>query len=188
MYEGLDTVVLFEELAYEDILPVRWRAASGAISDVYRRSCAESNLKILQAAAVLEEHGQPEKADEHMQHHADIVRLDMKVNLLLEMVGQLLAANQPRPEPMSVCFNTLGAVWQHQGTVPVANSLGVLEVYLRECVVDPLRMVGRVMSVAQDARVKMKFDPPGDAVSDLIEKLAFRRHRRQVAGVRQPRR
>ena len=24
MYEGLDTVVLYEELAYEDVLPVAW--------------------------------------------------------------------------------------------------------------------------------------------------------------------
>ena len=26
MYEGLDTVILYEELAYEDVLPVAWRA------------------------------------------------------------------------------------------------------------------------------------------------------------------
>ena len=25
MYEGLDTVVLYEELAYEDVLPVAWK-------------------------------------------------------------------------------------------------------------------------------------------------------------------
>jgi hypothetical protein len=28
----------------------------------------------------------------------------------------------------------------------------------------------------------------GEAVSDILEKLAFRRHRRQIAGTRQPRR
>jgi hypothetical protein len=32
----------------------------------------------------------------------------------------------------------------------------------------------------------VRFLPPGEAVSDLLEKLAFRRHRRQVAGSRQP--
>jgi hypothetical protein len=39
-----------------------------------------------------------------------------------------------------------------------------------------------------DGEVAVKFLPPGDAVADLIEKLAFRRHRRRVAGSRQPRR
>jgi len=188
MYEGIDTVVLFEELAYEDVLPVRWRAATGQPSEAFRRSCMEGNLKILQAAAALEDHGQPEKnkQDDHPQYHADIVRLDMKINLLLEMVGQLLAANQPRPEAMPVRFNKLGAVWTNKGAPPVANSTGLLELYLKECVAEPLRMLGRIASVGQDGRVKMQFDPVGQAVADLLEKLAFRRHRRQVAGVRQP--
>jgi hypothetical protein len=41
--------------------------------------------------------------------------------------------------------------------------------------------------VSPDGQVKVKFMPLGEAVADLIEKLAFRRHRRQVAGSR-PRR
>ncbi len=188
MYEGIDTIVLFEELAYEDILPLRWRAASGQVSEVFRRSCDEGNLKILQAAAAIEEHVQPEKskADDHSQYHADIVRMDMKINLLLDMVGQLLAAQQPRPDAMSIRFNKLGAVWQHKGTPPTLQAAGLLEIYLRECVAEPLRLIGQVVSIGQDGRVKIKFDPMGQVVSDLIEKLAFRRHRRQVAGARQP--
>lgn len=186
-YEGTDTVVLFEKLAYEDVVPVRWRAAKGQISDVYRRSCADQNLKLLQACAALEEHGQPEKNDDS-QYHADIVRLDMKINLLLDLVSKLLIANQPRPEAMPIRFNTLGAVWQHKGELPVLDSIGVLEVYLRESMADPLRLTGQVMAAGPDGRVKVKFDPPGDAVADLIEKLAFRRHRRQIAGTRHPKR
>ena len=27
MYEGVDTVVLYDELAYHDVLPVQWKAA-----------------------------------------------------------------------------------------------------------------------------------------------------------------
>lgn len=187
MYEGTDTIVLFEKLAYEDVVPVRWRTAKGDISDAFRRSCGDRNLKLLQACAALEEHGQPEKNDDS-QYHADIVRLDMKINLLLDLVSQILIANQPRPEAASIRFNTLGAVWQNKGALPTAGNSGVLEVYLRDCIVDPLRMIGRVASVSNEGRVKVQFDPPGEAVSDLIEKLAFRRHRRQIAGARHPKR
>jgi hypothetical protein len=70
--------------------------------------------------------------------------------------------------------------------MPTTNSNGLLEVYLKECVAEPLRLLGKIVSVGQDGRVKMQFDPVGQAVADLLEKLAFRRHRRQVAGARQP--
>ena len=34
MYEGLDTVVLYEELAYEDVLPVSWRRMPGSNDEI----------------------------------------------------------------------------------------------------------------------------------------------------------
>jgi len=183
-YEGVDTIVLFEELAYEDLLPLAWRSSATPISDLAKRSFFERNVKMLQACTALEEHGQPEKADERSPQHADIVRLDMKINLLLDMVGKLMIASHPRPEAMSVRFNALGAVWQHKGTLPVINTFGVLELFLRDSMVEPLRLTGRVASVTAEAKVQVKFDNCGEAVADLIEKLAFRRHRRQVAGAR----
>lgn len=185
MYEGVDTVVLYEELAYEDLLSIRWTPLSGAPDPVMLASAAESNLKLLQAAAALQEHGQPEKQDES-PHHADIVRLDMKINLLLELVGHILAANQPRPETSTMRFNARGAVWRHKANMPAVGDMGVLEIYLRECIVEPLRLTGQVTGVSPDGKVKVKFIPPGQAISDLIEKLAFRRHRRQVAVARNP--
>ncbi len=184
MYEGVDTIVLFEELAYEDVLPLMWRVSATPPTDLVRRSFAERNLKLLQACAALEEHGQPEKLDERSPYHADIIRLDMKVNLLLDLVGQILSASKPRPEAMSVRFNALGATWQHKGVLPADGSSGVLELHLREFIVDPLCLSGRVVGVSNAGSVKVKFDNPGEAVADLIEKLAFRRHRRQVAGAR----
>ena len=187
MYEGLDTVVLYEELAYEDLLPAVWKPLPDEVDRVFVASCNERNQKLLLAAAALEEHGQPEKQDEHAPHHADIVRLDMKINLLLELVGQLYAANQTRPAPIAVRFNARGAAWKQTEPLPTIGTNGVLEIYLSECVVEPLRLIGRVANVA-DGKVRAKFINPGDAVSNLIEKLAFRRHRRQVAGVRNPKR
>lgn len=187
MYEGLDTVVLYNELAYEDLLPLRWSVlAQSQIDSVFLASCAERNLKLLQAIAALEEHGQPEKADEHAPYHADIVRLDMKINLLLELVGQILAANQSRPEKSSVRFNAHGAVWRYAEPAPVVGGSGVLEIYLRDSIVEPLRLVGEISAVQTDGRAKANFLNPGEAVANLIEKLAFRRHRRQVAGARHP--
>jgi hypothetical protein len=108
----------------------------------------------------------------------------MKVNLLLDLVGKIMIANNPRPDAMPVRFNALGAVWQHKGTLPTIGNYGVLELYLRDCIVEPLRLSGRVSAVSAEGRVQVKFDNCSEAVADLLEKLAFRRHRRQVAGAR----
>jgi hypothetical protein len=188
MYEGLDTVVLYEELAYEDVLPVVWRTHTEQFDPSMIGSYQDRNLRVLQAMAALEEHGQTDKADENSPHHADLVRLDLKMNLILDMVGQLLAASRPRPRPSAIRSNALGAVWQGHAPHPQMGDQGVLEVYLRDCIADPLRLVGRITSVGPDGRIKARFIPPGESISDLLEKLAFRKHRRQVAVAKHPRR
>lgn len=186
MYEGIDTVILYEELAYEDVLPVAWRPLPEPFDPVIVGSFADRNLRVLQAVAALDEHGQIEKSDENAPHAADILRLEMKMNLLLDMVGALLIASRPRPRPAAVRFNALGGVWQGVAPFPPLGNQGVFEIYLRDCVADPLRLFGRIASVSPDGKVKVRFVPPGENISDLLEKLAFRKHRRQVAGVRQP--
>lgn len=186
MYEGLDTVILYEELAYEDVLPVAWRPLPEPFDPAIVGSVADRNLRVLQAVAALDEHGQIDKPDESSPHAADILRLEMKMNLLLDMVGALLIASRPRPKPCAVRFNALGGVFQGSSPFPPLGNQGVLEVYLRDCVADPLRLFGRIASVSPDGKVKVRFVPPGENISDLLEKLAFRKHRRQVAGVRQP--
>lgn len=186
MYEGLDTVVLYEELAYEDVLPVSWRHVPEPFDPAIIGSHADKNLRVLQAVSALEEHGQLEKADENAPHAADLIRLELKLNLLLDMMGQLLVASHPRPRATPIRFNALGAVWNAPAPHPELGSQGILEVYLRECIADPLRLLGRIASVGPDGRVKLRFINPGEHVADLMEKLAFRKHRRQVAGARHP--
>ncbi len=185
MYEGLDTIVLYEELAYEDVVPVAWRSLPEPFDPAIVGSYADRNLRVLQSLAALEEHGLAEKPDDS-PHAADIARLDLKVNLLLDMVGQLLVQSHPRPRATSIRFNALGAVWQGASPAPVLGNQGVLEIYLRDCIAEPLRLVGRIASISPDGRVKARFIPPGEHIADLLEKLAFRKHRRQVAGAKHP--
>ena len=100
MFDGRDTIVMFDKLAYEDLLPVRWRPQSETVSEVMAaQHLVERNLRVLQACDALEEHGQTEKSDDESPHSADLMRLDFKLNLLLDLAGQLLAASQPRAAP-----------------------------------------------------------------------------------------
>ncbi|HLS82564.1 MAG TPA: PilZ domain-containing protein [Steroidobacter sp.] len=187
MYEGLDTIVLYQELAYEDVLPVAWRVGAESGDPTVAGAYAERNLRVLQALAALDDHGHIEKTDESAPYAADILRLDLKLNLLLDMVGELLAASRPRPQASAVRFNALGAVWSAPSPHPNLGEEGVLEIHMRDCIAEPLRLLGRIVSVSPDGRVKIRFSEPGEHVADLLEKLAFRKHRRQVAGARAPR-
>jgi hypothetical protein len=188
MFDGADTVVLYEELAFQDVLPVIWRQMPNSADRDMAAGFTERNLQVLQAWDAIDEHGPVEKADENAPYAADIIRLDLKLNLLLDMVGQILAANRPRPTVVPVRFNALGGMWRGTAPLPEAGEQGVAEIYLHDCLVQPLRLPGRVTNVTPDGHVKVRFAPVGEAVADLIEKLAFRRHRRQIAGSRQPRR
>lgn len=187
MYEGVDTVVLYEELAYQDVVPLQWRTLPTPLPIEAQTQIAERNVRLLQACAALDEHGHTEKADESSPHAADILRLDLKINLLLDLVGRLLIANQPRPVAQSVRFNAQGATWKMASPSCKPGDEGVLEIFLKDVLVEPLRMLGRVASVSADGQIKVKFAAQTETIADLIEKLAFRKHRRQVAGSRQSR-
>jgi hypothetical protein len=184
MFDGRDTIVMFDKIAYEDLLPVRWRPASAAISDLQAQQFAERNLRVLQACDALEEHGRLEKTDDDSPHSADIMRLDLKLNLLLDVVGQLLAASQERPQPVRIRFNAMGANFAWPQALAV-GAHGVLEITLRDIVVQPLKLPAEVVSGAPAGQVRVRFVALGETVADHIEKLVFRRHRRKIAGARQ---
>lgn len=186
MDDGIDTIVLDDELAYVDVVPLRWVPLDRPLDADRAAAQAAHNLRLLQALAALEDFGPNEKSDENSPHSADLMRLEFKVNLLLDLVGQILVRAQPRPAPMPMRFNAHAAIWRAADPAPTVGEAGQLEIHLREALVEPLRLYGRVASVGIDRRVKVRFAPIGEPLADLIEKLAFRRHRRQVAGIRQP--
>ncbi len=155
-YEGIDTVVLYDELAYEDVLPVAWRATVEPLDSIAINALTDRNIKLLQACAAIEEHGTLEKPDENAPHAADLMRMEIKVNLLLDLVGQLVSASQPRPKPVSIRFNALGAIWRAPAPHPQLGTQGLLEVYLRDALPQPLSLVARIASVTPDGQVRAR--------------------------------
>jgi hypothetical protein len=186
MFDGRDTIVIDDKIAYEDLLPVRWRPQAAAPTDVQAAHFAERNLRVLQACDALEEHGQldKKKADDDSPHSADLMRLDFKLNVLLDLVGQLLAQTQPRPEATQIRFNAMGAWWK-TGENPRPGEHGVLEIILRDVLVQPLNLPAEVVAGAAPGFTRVRFLALGETVADHIEKLVFRRHRRKIAGARQ---
>ncbi len=186
MFDGSNTIVLYEELALQDVLPVIWRTLPGAVDAEAAAGYTQRNVRLLQAREAMEQLGPDNKVEDDPNHAADILRLEMKINLLLDLVGQILASSRPRPPAVPVRFNSLGATWKSTAPLPEAGAQGLVEIYLHDALAEPLKLPGRIASVLPDGHIKARFAPVGETVADLLEKLAFRRHRRLVAGSRQP--
>ncbi len=188
MYDGNDTIVMFDKLAYEDLLPVRWVPQARIVDDVTAQHLAERNLRVLQACDALEEYGLTDKADDESPHSADLMRLDFKLNLLLDLAGQLVAQSQTRAQPVPIRLNSMGASWKSADAAPVAGAQGILEIIIRDIVVQPLNLPAEGVLAEKPGEARVRFTALGEVVADHIEKLVFRRHRRKIAGSRQPRR
>ena len=188
MFDGRDTIVMFDKLAYEDLLPVRWVAHPKMVDEVTAQHLAERNVRVLQACDALEEYGLTEKkVDDESPHSADLMRLDFKLNLLLDVVGQLLAQSQTRVQPVPIRLNSLGASWLATEPPPPGQH-GILEVVIRDIVVQPLNLPAESVKPEKPGEARVRFTALGEVVADHMEKLVFRRHRRKIAGSRQPRR
>ena len=62
MYEGVDTVILQNELAYQDVLPVGWRRLTGPLDEAALMALTDRNVKTLQVALAIEEQVRADKA------------------------------------------------------------------------------------------------------------------------------
>ena len=195
MGEPGDTIILHDELAYADVLPVSCRPLADDPAEDALAAWSERNLRLLQGCAALEEHAGGEKQDDDGPNAADLRRIDLKLNLLLDMLGHLVAASQARPPARPLRFNAHGAVWSLRPgeAAPAGGTPVLVEIHLKPFMVEPLALAGVVLAegepaTAAGAVVHVRFEPLPETVADHIEKLVFRRHRRQIAGVRQGRR
>lgn len=182
MDEGLDTVVLHNELAYHDVLPVQWQVRQQPFSRFELTSLEEANLLLLQARVALEEHSQGEESG---ASSGEIARLDLKLNLVLQLLAKLVLKDK-MPPPTTIQFNALGAAWTAVGVSLNEGSQGLLRIYLRGSLPQPLDLPAQVSGV-EGAQIKFKFVELSEPVAELIQRLAFLRHRRDVAGARKAR-
>lgn len=174
---------LFDDgLVYQANLPLSWRRVDD--TDIPTPDPLNfGNEQTLRLLAAVEEF-LPDSVEEYSQNH-DYARLELKLNLLLELVSELLAAQRTLPAPRSVRFNAHAVEWDHLGgEAPTVGDRLLLDLYPSAEVPRPLRLrvlVQQVQAAAEEAIVTASIEPLSDTVVDLLEKLIFRRHRRSIA-------
>ena len=90
------------------------------------------------------------------------------------------------PPATPILFNSLGASWTCVGQTPPVGGHGLLRVQLRSSLPQPLELPAECISV-EGSLAKVKFPGLTAGVAELIQRLAFVRHRRHIADVRKAR-
>jgi hypothetical protein len=185
MYEGVDTVVLYDELAYHDVLPVQWKTLSRPLNRFELIGLNESNLLLLQACVVVEEHPAHDMKEDLGPLAGELARLDFKLNLVLQLLSKLVSEDRIST-PTAIQFNAVGAKWTALGPTPSVGQAGLLRVQLRTSLPQPLELPAEVSAVS-GATVRVKFPELSESNVEMIQKLAFLRHRRHIADARKAR-
>lgn len=185
MFEGVDTIVLHNELALHDELPLSWEPATVRFDTFTLHGMDEANISLLLACIAVEEQPLRDKNEELTPLAHELARLDYKINLALQLLGRLVSDNKP-VEARSIRFNALGAEWQMPAPQPQVGAQGTLSVRLRGSLPQMLNFAAEITS-ADGFEVSARYLHLSELSAELIQKLAFLRHRKEVADKRKSR-
>ena len=186
MYEGVDTIVLHNELAYYEVLPVEWEPQARPLEQFELNGIDEANILLLQACVAVEEHPVRDKNEELTPLASELARLDFKLNLVLQLLGTLVMKNQVAAAT-PVRFNALGASWEARGTpLPAPGARGVLKIRLRSSLPQTLNFPAEITAIDGN-EISARYLHLSESTAELIQRLCFLRHRKQVADKRKSR-
>lgn len=178
----------FDGLVYEDCLPLSWTARSTLPDGPDLAGLNGDNVEVLVADASLDEQ-RPSKEKKHDEDHAlaeDLQRVELKLNVLIQLVARLMKRDDVSAPPRSFRIHIGGIEWVADGAEPDAGA-GIVTLHVSRNFPRPLQLPGRFTGVRADGPVRwVQFEFAGLAapVEDLLSKLIFRHHRRAIAGTR----
>lgn len=176
---------LGEGILYEDVLPCGWQVLSAPPSAGESAHWSAANENVLRLVSALEEFT-PDVTDDHGSQSHDLARLEFKLNLVLELVGQLVRGQQALPGARALKLNAHSMLWETYATdsAPAVGQHLLIALYLNDNLPRPLQLHGIVrefISAPSGGRVHVEFHELTESVQDLLEKMIFRHHRRSIA-------
>jgi hypothetical protein len=175
-------------LTYEDRLPLTWSALESLPEDWELGNLNEANESFLKLITTLEEyHPARQEREESLQEvYHELTRIDLKLNLLLEFVGQALNRKLSLPKRIEVRIGPKGLEWETDHP-PEQDRFVRVDLFLYPRYPRPIELPGKVVQVitnSASSQVTMTYQGLSIAVQDCIEKIIFRHHRRSIANKR----
>ena len=160
-----------------DCVPIEW-----PLPAIEASRLADRNANTLAVMAALEER-RAEQAEDDSPLMQEMLRMDAKLNALIDIVNQLLVPTHTLPSRQPLRFNAVGAILPAP-LVPAGETF-LLRLRFDVCRSLPLELVARREKRLDDGRIFVVFALLNDVQGDAIERLVFRHHRRKVAEARQ---
>jgi hypothetical protein len=171
-------------LAYSDNISIAWRAIDHELDQKHLAMVNASNEEFLRAVSVIGDAGGQKESQEATSGVVaqEVARLDLKVNLLLDLVGTLIYHQLDIPDTSPVRVSAAGVAWR--GDVPAPGTRVYLQLYIQRGLPKPLCCYGEVVSSAEEfaeRKARVRFIGLTGSAQSWLEKLIFRHHRREVA-------
>jgi hypothetical protein len=173
---------LGEGLVYRALLPFEWHPLDENIGKGMLQAQSEARIDAnehrLRTIAILNEY--PAEISDELHH------LEFKMNLLLELMGEVLATQLQLPPKSFVQLGSASLEWQDDcGVMPEMSQPVVLDVYLHPQYPKPVSLSGKVALLENrdggQCRCLVHFDEFPESLRDQLVKLIFTHHRRAVA-------
>jgi hypothetical protein len=173
----------FDGLALHDFLPLAWEPSP--LSDAAElEHYNQETARALQALALFEE-APKELSHDAMPKGQELLHLEAKIDVLLSLVTRLVSHQQGLPKRHNTVLRADSLEWTGPGAEQArTGDSGVIVLYPNPTLPMPFRLAGRVVSTVERSGTKWRltrFEHLSPLVSVGLEKLVFRRHRRQVA-------
>lgn len=150
--------------------------AAWASHDAARQASRDfANLTLLNGLAALDKPAADLHADN--SDSPQLQRLEAKIDLGLQMLGQLLNANAPLPAQHDVLLSAQALAWR-SSTPPPATELQ-LQLFIDSRIPQPLQLKARLDGQQGEYWVA-RFVDVSEALQDALDRAVFRWHRRQV--------
>ncbi len=173
-------------LVCRDYLPIRWRAMTSEQWSIEQANIDQLNQERLRVINNLDDH-RPDAVEDLPGVAQELQKLDFKLNLILEMLGQIMSVNDAPPVASDVLLAADKMAWSHGSTdSSILGEWVKVEVFLHPRYPFPIILVGkRVVSDDPEMNQQILLEPLSEQAQELYEKYLFRCHRRQIARERQ---
>lgn len=178
-----ETRLFSDALVCVDELPYRLSPLPAGLE--FQAAAVAAAERLLHSLAALES-SLPEEAEPGLTDSA-LQRLDAKLDLVLDLLGRLLASEQPTLLARPLRWSRLGARIE-VSEAPQIGSRQLLSLHLQAGLPVPLKLPVEVLAVAPGLdglhTAWLAFPSDAAAFEAELQRLLFRQHRRQIAASR----
>ena len=129
-------------LVYQDLIALRWRVLESPPGAIESASREHRNTEVLRVIATLDEF-----ADQHAGVSPELAHLDFKLNLVLDLVGEIVGYYHDIPASIPVRLGANAIEWESEQAPPVESPLSI-EIYLHHNYPHPVVVLGKVQAVS----------------------------------------